>query len=94
MTNGSLNLKLILKLPTLLISITATYGVSTAGADCKNIDLPGALRYTSYLSFGWLHELGRNTGMVSLPIGSFPPGLAVIPVVRESIAVHLETCGP
>lgn len=28
------------------------------------------------------------------PIGSFPPGLAVIPIVRESIAVHLETCGP
>ena len=28
------------------------------------------------------------------PIGPFPPGLAVVPIVRESIAVHLETCGP
>jgi len=55
-------LKLILKLLTLFISITATCGVSTAGADCKNIDLPGALYYKSYLSFGWLRELGRNTG--------------------------------
>jgi hypothetical protein len=25
--------------------------------------------------------------------GLFPPGLSVIPVVRKSIAVHLETCG-
>jgi hypothetical protein len=28
------------------------------------------------------------------PFGVFPAGLAVIPVVRASIAVHLETCGP
>jgi hypothetical protein len=28
-----------------------------------------------------------------LPIEPFPPGLAVIPVVRHSIAAHLETCG-
>jgi hypothetical protein len=27
-------------------------------------------------------------------IDAFPPGLAVIPVVRKSIADHLETCGP
>ncbi len=27
------------------------------------------------------------------PLGVFPPGLAVLPVVRESIATHLETCG-
>ena len=27
------------------------------------------------------------------PIGAFPPGLAVVPVVRKSIAAHLETCG-
>ena len=28
------------------------------------------------------------------PVGAFPPGLAVLPVVRSSIAEHLETCGP
>jgi hypothetical protein len=28
------------------------------------------------------------------PIGAFPSGLAVLPIVRESIAAHLETCGP
>ena len=27
------------------------------------------------------------------PIGAFPSGLAVVPVVRKSIAAHLETCG-
>lgn len=27
------------------------------------------------------------------PIVSFPPGLAVVPVVRKSIAAHLATCG-
>jgi hypothetical protein len=27
------------------------------------------------------------------PIRSFPPGLAVIPVVRRSVLAHLETCG-
>jgi len=27
------------------------------------------------------------------PLGTFPPGLAVLPVVRKSIAEHLETCG-
>jgi hypothetical protein len=27
------------------------------------------------------------------PLGSFPAGLAVIPVVRKSVAEHLETCG-
>lgn len=27
------------------------------------------------------------------PLGSFPPGLAVLPVVRKSVAEHLETCG-
>jgi hypothetical protein len=27
------------------------------------------------------------------PIGAFPPGLAVIPVVRKSIADHLAACG-
>jgi hypothetical protein len=27
-------------------------------------------------------------------IDAFPPGLAVLPIVRESIAVHLQTCGP
>ncbi|HLL76603.1 MAG TPA: hypothetical protein VK421_15220 [Pyrinomonadaceae bacterium] len=26
--------------------------------------------------------------------GVFPPGLAVLPVVRKSVAEHLETCGP
>ena len=29
-----------------------------------------------------------------LLIDAFPSGLAVLPVIRESIAVHLETCGP
>ncbi len=29
----------------------------------------------------------------SPPLGSFPPGLAVLPVVRKSVAEHLETCG-
>ncbi len=28
------------------------------------------------------------------PIGAFPTGLAVLPVVRKSIAAHLEACGP
>ena len=28
------------------------------------------------------------------PLGAFPPGLAVLPVVRKSVAEHLETCGP
>jgi hypothetical protein len=28
------------------------------------------------------------------PLGVFPSGLAVLPVVRKSIAEHLETCGP
>src|SRR3990172_4375406 len=28
------------------------------------------------------------------PLGVFPPGLAVLPVVRKSVAEHLETCGP
>jgi hypothetical protein len=27
-------------------------------------------------------------------IDAFPPGLAVLPVVRKSIAAHLKTCGP
>jgi hypothetical protein len=27
------------------------------------------------------------------PLGVFPPGLAVLPVVRKSVAEHLETCG-
>jgi hypothetical protein len=27
------------------------------------------------------------------PLGVFPPGLAVLPVVRKSIAEHLDTCG-
>lgn len=27
------------------------------------------------------------------PLGVFPPGLAVLPVVEKSIAEHLETCG-
>jgi hypothetical protein len=27
------------------------------------------------------------------PLEGFPPGLAVVPVVRKSIAEHLETCG-
>lgn len=27
------------------------------------------------------------------PLGRFPPGLAVLPVVRKSVAEHLETCG-
>ena len=27
------------------------------------------------------------------PLGAFPPGLAVLPVVRKSVAEHLETCG-
>lgn len=27
------------------------------------------------------------------PLGEFPPGLAVLPVVRKSVAEHLETCG-
>jgi hypothetical protein len=26
-------------------------------------------------------------------LGAFPPGLAVLPVVRKSVAEHLETCG-
>jgi hypothetical protein len=30
---------------------------------------------------------------VAPPIGSFPPGLAVVPVVRNSILAHLQTCG-
>jgi hypothetical protein len=28
-----------------------------------------------------------------LPIEAFPTGLAVVPVVRKSVAAHLETCG-
>ena len=28
------------------------------------------------------------------PLGVFPSGLAVLPVVRKSIAEHLDTCGP
>ena len=28
------------------------------------------------------------------PLAAFPPGLAVLPVVRRSVAAHLETCGP
>jgi hypothetical protein len=28
------------------------------------------------------------------PMDAFPPGLAVVPVVRKSIADHLESCGP
>jgi hypothetical protein len=28
------------------------------------------------------------------PLGVFPSGLAVLPVVQESVAEHLETCGP
>jgi hypothetical protein len=28
------------------------------------------------------------------PLGAFPPGLAVLTVVRRSIAEHLEACGP
>lgn len=27
------------------------------------------------------------------PLGNFPPGLSVLPVVRKSIAEHLDTCG-
>lgn len=27
------------------------------------------------------------------PLGAFPPGLTVLPVVRKSVAEHLETCG-
>jgi hypothetical protein len=27
------------------------------------------------------------------PLADFPPGLAVLPVVRKSVAEHLETCG-
>jgi hypothetical protein len=27
------------------------------------------------------------------PLGAFPPGLAVLPVVRKSVAEHLETAG-
>lgn len=28
-----------------------------------------------------------------LPLGVFPPGLAVLPVVRKSVAEHLDACG-
>jgi hypothetical protein len=28
------------------------------------------------------------------PLGAFPPGLAVLPVVKKGVAEHLETCGP
>jgi hypothetical protein len=28
------------------------------------------------------------------PLQAFPPGLAILPVVRNSVAGHLETCGP
>lgn len=35
-----------------------------------------------------------DSRITSLPqLGIFPPGLAVLPVVRKSIAEHLETCG-
>lgn len=33
----------------------------------------------------------RITALASF--GAFPPGLAVLPVVRKSVAEHLETCG-
>jgi hypothetical protein len=39
--------------------------------------------------------LDADSRIDALPvIDAFPSGLAVIPLVRESIAVHLETCGP
>ncbi|HEU4389199.1 MAG TPA: hypothetical protein VFV34_15460, partial [Blastocatellia bacterium] len=35
-----------------------------------------------------------DSSIAALPaFGGFPPGLAVLPVVRKSIAEHLETCG-
>lgn len=35
-----------------------------------------------------------DSRIADLPqLGIFPPGLAVLPVVRKSIAEHLETCG-
>lgn len=38
--------------------------------------------------------LDADSRVDALPaLGPFPPGLAVIPVVRASIATHLETCG-
>jgi hypothetical protein len=38
--------------------------------------------------------LDADSRIDGLPaLGSFPPGLAVVPVVRNSIAAHLATCG-
>jgi hypothetical protein len=39
--------------------------------------------------------LDADSRIETLPLlDGFPPGLAVLPVVRKSIAAHLETCGP
>jgi hypothetical protein len=38
--------------------------------------------------------LDADSRLGALPsLGVFPPGLAVLPVVRKSVAEHLETCG-
>lgn len=39
--------------------------------------------------------LDADSRALGLPLApSYPPGLAIIPVVRKSIAEHLDTCGP
>ena len=65
-------------------------GNGAAAYHDKRFALQAALRHYDTAIF-----LDADSRVDAVPtIDIFPSGLAVVPVVRESIAVHLETCGP
>jgi hypothetical protein len=65
-------------------------GRGAAAYHDKRFALQAALR-----DFDTAIFLDADSRSDALPSTSaFPPGLAVVPVVRKSIAAHLETCGP
>lgn len=65
-------------------------GQGAAAYHDKRFALEAALR-----DFDTAIFLDADSRVGTLPApGIFPPGLSVLPVVRKSVAEHLETCGP
>ena len=71
------------------VSTTSSISPQSAAYHDKRFALVAALQ-----DFDTAIYLDADSRFVGLPpLGVFPPGLAVLPVVRTSIAVHLETAG-
>ena len=65
-------------------------GRGAAAYHDKRFALQAALRDFETAVF-----LDADSRVGAMPaLGIFPPGLSVLPVVRKSIAEHLEACGP